>query len=70
VEVGWLKSGGRTCWMYFIFICENKTMKPVEMVLRGKEEWERMMEGVNLIKVYCKHIYRCHNITPCATIIC
>jgi hypothetical protein len=22
------------------------------------------MEGVNLIKIYCKHIHKCHNISP------
>jgi hypothetical protein len=22
------------------------------------------MEGVNLIKVYCKHICKCHNVSP------
>jgi hypothetical protein len=23
-----------------------------------------MTEGMNLIKVYCKHIWKCHNETP------
>jgi hypothetical protein len=28
------------------------------------EEWGRMMKGVNLIKIYCKHIYKHHNVSP------
>jgi hypothetical protein len=23
-----------------------------------------MMEGVNLIKIYCKYICKCHNVSP------
>jgi hypothetical protein len=39
--------------MCFVFAYENKTMKLVEIVLGG---WMREnMEGVNLIKLYCKH---------------
>jgi hypothetical protein len=40
-------------------------MEPVEIVLRkGEKEWERMMEGVNLVKIHYKHICECHNETP------
>jgi hypothetical protein len=43
--------------MCFVFIYENRRMKPVEIVLRrGEEGRGRMMEGVNLAKIYCKHI--------------
>jgi hypothetical protein len=31
-----------------VFLYENRTMKPVEIVLRRGERWGRMMEGVNL----------------------
>jgi hypothetical protein len=32
--------------MYFVFIYENRRMKPVEIVLRkGEERGEKMMEG-------------------------
>jgi hypothetical protein len=24
----------------------------------------KMMEGVNLIKIYYKHFYKCHNVYP------
>jgi hypothetical protein len=35
--------------MYFVFIYENRSMKPVEIVLRwGDREEGRMMEGVKL----------------------
>jgi hypothetical protein len=31
-------------------------MKPVEIILRrGKGETGRMIVGINLIKIYCKH---------------
>jgi hypothetical protein len=30
--------GGRIWWMYFVYVCENRTMKPFEIVLRrGKD---------------------------------
>jgi hypothetical protein len=36
--------------MYFVFIYENRRMKPVEIVLRrGEGGRKRMMEGINLI---------------------
>jgi hypothetical protein len=35
-----------------VFIYENKTMKPTEIVLRrGKEDKGKKMEGMNLIKI-------------------
>jgi hypothetical protein len=38
-------------------IYESRTMKSVEIILRKVEGRRgRMMEGVNLIKIYCKHI--------------
>jgi hypothetical protein len=49
--------GACTLYMY-----ENRTVKPVEIVLRWGEGWGRMMRGVNLIKIHCKHICKCHNV--------
>jgi hypothetical protein len=44
---------------------ENRIMKPVEIVLRmGKDRRGRMMEEVNLTKIYFKHIYKYHNVSP------
>jgi hypothetical protein len=41
--------------LYIIY--ERRTMKSVEIILRRIEVGRgRMMEGVNLIKIYCKHI--------------
>jgi hypothetical protein len=45
--------------MYFIFIYENKGMKPVEIVLRrGRgdevEQWRKLLR-------YCKHIGKYYN---------
>jgi hypothetical protein len=38
--------GGQIWWQYFIFIYENRTMKPLEIVLRPerrdkRERWRR-----------------------------
>jgi hypothetical protein len=49
----------------FCFIYENRKMKLVEIVLRREEgKTRRTMEGVNLIKIYCKHICKYHNVSP------
>jgi hypothetical protein len=38
-------------------------MKPVEIVYEDREgRWRRTMEAVNLIKIYCKHKCKCHNV--------
>jgi hypothetical protein len=51
--------------MYFLSIFENIRMKPIEIVLRrGEKGRGRMMEGVNLTKIHCKHICKYHNISP------
>jgi hypothetical protein len=44
-------------------------MKPIEIVLRRGGRGIAM-EGVNLIKIYGKHICKCHHVPPCTTIIC
>jgi hypothetical protein len=57
--------------MSFVFIYGNRILKPIEIVLRRVgEKRGRMMEGVNLTKIYYKHICKYHNISPCRTIIC
>jgi hypothetical protein len=34
--------------MFFVYLYENRTMKPTEIVLRsGESRWGRMMEDVN-----------------------
>jgi hypothetical protein len=44
-------------------------MKSVKIVLRrGKGDW-RTMVGVNLTNIYCKHICKYHNVSPCTTVI-
>jgi hypothetical protein len=56
--------------MYFVFIDENRRMKPIEIVLRrGEGRKRRTMEGVNLTKIYCKHTCKYHNVSPYTTII-
>jgi hypothetical protein len=47
---------------------KNRTMKPVKVLLRRwGGRFGRMMESMNLTKVHCKHIWKCHNEAPCAT---
>jgi hypothetical protein len=59
-ERGRRKGCMRVNILYFVFMYENRIMKPVEIALRREERRGRMMEEVNLIKIYCKH----HNVTP------
>jgi hypothetical protein len=58
--------------VHFISIYENRRMKLVEIVVkgRGKEGRGQTMEGVNLSYIYCKHICKYHNVSPCTTIKC
>jgi hypothetical protein len=49
--------------MHFVFMCENRAMKLVRIVLRkGAEGQGRTMEGMYLTKVYCKHKGKCYDI--------
>jgi hypothetical protein len=44
---------------------ENTTIKHAEIVLRRGAEGMSEKDGeVNLIKIYCKHIYKYHNVFP------
>jgi hypothetical protein len=52
---------------YFIFC---RRVKPVEIVLRRGKRGRRTMEGVNPTKIHFKDICKCHNVSPCTTIIC
>jgi hypothetical protein len=53
--------------MYFILAYENRTMKPVEIIVRRGRRDEGMMQGVNLRYVVSTYV----NITsPCTIIIC
>jgi hypothetical protein len=53
-----MKEGKR--WMSFVFMYENRIVKPVEIVLRrGKRGKRADNGGVNLIKLHCKHICKC-----------
>jgi hypothetical protein len=49
--------------MYFVFICENRRMKPVETVLRmGERKGKRENNGGAKTKVYFKQICKYHNV--------
>jgi hypothetical protein len=49
--------------MYFVFIYENRIMKPIEIFPRREcEEIEKYGEGES--KIYCKHVCNYHNISP------
>jgi hypothetical protein len=57
--------------MYFVFLYENRSMKPVEIVLSsGGGQIRKNDGGVNLIKMHCKHICKYHNAPSCPTVIC
>jgi hypothetical protein len=56
--------------MYFAFMYENTIMKSVEIVQRRGKGMREMMEEVNPIKIYCKHMYKCHNVSSPTTITC
>jgi hypothetical protein len=58
--VNGVHAGGQIWCIYIVFIYESRTMKLLEV--RGKE-CGRMIEGVNLIKIYFKHIFKCHNVS-------
>jgi hypothetical protein len=72
-EGKWEGEGVKIWSVCFVNVYENRIMKPVEIFLRRLMEggWGRMMESVNLIKIYCKHISKCHSESPpCTTTIC
>jgi hypothetical protein len=58
--------------MYFVFIYENRRMKPFETILRsgglggGRGDEEERLRG----KSYYKHICKYHNVFSGTTIIC
>jgi hypothetical protein len=49
-----------------LYFYENRKMKLVEIVLRRgqKDEGEWWWRGVYLIKIYCKHVWKCNNLSP------
>jgi hypothetical protein len=52
------------------YMCKNWTKKLVEIVVRmGDKGWGRLREGVNLIKIHCKNICKCHNETTIYTLV-
>jgi hypothetical protein len=65
VKVSREGEGGWIWWMYFVYMYENRTMKTYwNCSKKGEGRQERIMEGVNLTKIHCKHICKCHNETP------
>jgi hypothetical protein len=51
--------------MYFMYMYKSRIMKPVEIVLgKAGREMRENDGGVNLIKLHCKHICKCHNEPP------
>jgi hypothetical protein len=65
----WVQEGGDVgirkgwiWWICFVFIYENKRIKPAEIVLgRGGE---REDDGRVKSEIYCKHICKYYNVTP------
>jgi hypothetical protein len=50
---------------YGLFLPENRTIEIEQFLLKllrmGIWSRRRMMEGVNLTKAHCKHIYKCYS---------
>jgi hypothetical protein len=60
---GQSEGGGWRWWRYFIYMYENRIMKPIKIIFL-KGGWERRVEGVNLIKVHCLYVWKYHSETP------
>jgi hypothetical protein len=57
--------------MYFVFLYENRRMKPGEIILRREGGGgRRIREGVKLIKIYWKQACKYHNVLLCISIMC
>jgi hypothetical protein len=50
--------------MCFVFIYENRRMKPVEIVLRRVRRGRRKNDGGSKYKIHCKHIRTYHDVSP------
>jgi hypothetical protein len=46
-----------------IHVHKNGKMRLVETI-PGMEGSGRMIEGVNSTKIYCKNLYKCHDVLP------
>jgi hypothetical protein len=56
--------------MYFVFIYKNRTMKFVDIVVSGEEEWGKWWRGgVQLRYILSTYVKR-PNSSPCTTAIC
>jgi hypothetical protein len=62
----------RVVWLiYFVFIYENRRMKPGDIVLRREGGGgRRTREGVKLIKIYWKQARKYQNVSLCISIMC
>jgi hypothetical protein len=54
----------------FVSIYDNRTIKPVEIVLRSREEKRENNGGGKSNKIYWKYICKYHNVSSCTTIVC
>jgi hypothetical protein len=48
---------------------ENRIMNPVVIVLRRGGGIRENDGRLNLFKIYCNHICKYHNVSPCKTIL-
>jgi hypothetical protein len=53
--------------MMDVFLCENTSMKRVEIEEKGEG---RKTNGGGKSNIHCKHICKYQNVTPLTTIIC
>jgi hypothetical protein len=54
--------------MYFLYMYEYGSLKPVDVILsRGRKKRKNNEEDEP--GIHCMRIWKCHNKTPCTTII-
>jgi hypothetical protein len=57
--------------MELLCIHIGKRMRSIKIFIRKDRGWKRENDGgVNLTKLYFKHICRYHNVFPCTTVKC
>jgi hypothetical protein len=51
--------------IYLLSTCYGPGLgKAQDTLVMGEVGIKRKMERVNLIKIYCKHLHKCHNVPP------
>jgi hypothetical protein len=60
----WVEYSERITFNRAIALYLSKITDYSKNFIDGGGETRRMMEGMNLTMIYCKHFYKCHNVPP------